>query len=184
MNASRVLSNKKLHVPPVDGMTGYVDGIPCEITWVSRYRDKVRVRFLEGLKAPRTKVEDAWVESRQGVENASPKHKKKSSNPFQTMDMQSSDSEEEKEDEEAGRLKKEEEHAAALKIQATWRRKSGRQAILDNKAKEARKKTLAENLKRQVFDGREAVMKIRWVTPSSRELFGCRGPTLRFRDAL
>jgi hypothetical protein len=117
------------------------------------------------------------------VENASPRHKKKSSNPFQREDMQSSDSEEENEEEEAGLLKEEKGHAAALKIQTTWRGKSGRHAVVDKKAKEARRQTLAENLQRKVFEGREAIMRIRWFTPS-REVFGCRGPILRFRDAL
>jgi hypothetical protein len=33
LDASRVVSHKRLHVPPVDGFTGYVDGQACEITW-------------------------------------------------------------------------------------------------------------------------------------------------------
>jgi hypothetical protein len=44
IEASRVVSHTRLHVQPVDGYNGFVDGLPCEITWVSANRTKVRVR--------------------------------------------------------------------------------------------------------------------------------------------
>ena len=46
--STRVLSLAKLHVPAVERFTGFLDGDEeqsCEITWVSKDRTKVRVRF-------------------------------------------------------------------------------------------------------------------------------------------
>eukprot|EP01052_Picozoa_sp_SAG31_P010292 SAG31_NODE_560_length_14088_cov_10.467010_1_plen_2416_part_00 len=161
--ATSVLSPEGAVVPAVEGFTGLVDNVPCEITWVSRSREEVRVRYIECLKKRASKNNSSMSKERLisgGTSPRSPRVRAGVTSSDTASDASSDSGFESNDDQE------ESEQAALneqqlIRVQAAIRGKLARRSIPNYVQQQASAKV---GLETSEFHGYEEVLKIMRVT--------------------